>query len=301
MASKLDSRARGKAREFCVDEYKDHLIYKTLADREKNPGRRKILERLSEEEYKHYLFWRKLLGGECDARVSKLFLWIVILSRLIFGLTFTLKMLERGEEKTIAEYKDYLARLEGEEERELEDIIRDEETHENSLMSQIDEAVVKYMSFIVLGLADAIVEITGVHAGFLGVTSSTIVAGIAGLVVGFSAAISMASAAYLQAKHDFERNPVSSALITGLSYIGAVVVLAAPYFATHNMLIAFMVSITFAVTLIATFTFYGSVVFDKKFLREFVESTGLMLGTAFAAYFFGELLGVFFGVRGVFG
>lgn len=297
----LNVEAREGAREFCIDEYKDHIIYMTLAGREKNLERRRILERLAKEEYKHYLFWKKILGGKCDAEVNKLFLWIVILSRLILGLTFTLKMLERGEEKTIAEYKEYLDNLEGEERNELEAIIKDEETHESSLMSQIDEAVVKYMSFIVLGLADAIVEITGVHAGFLGVTSSTIVAGIAGLVVGFSAAISMASAAYLQAKHDFERNPVSSALVTGFSYIGAVVVLASPYFATHNMILAFVVSVSFAITLIATFTFYGSVVFDKKFLREFIESTGLMLGTAFAAYFFGEILGVYFGVRGVFG
>jgi len=298
---KLDGEALEKAREFCIDEYRDHLIYRELAAREKNPQRREILERLSSEEYEHYLFWRKILNQECEARISRLFLWIVVISRLILGLTFTLKMLERGEESTIEEYRRFLPLLQGDEKRELESIIGDEEKHERELMSQIDEAVVRYMSFIVLGLADAIVEITGVHAGFLGVTSSTLVAGIAGLVVGFSAAISMASAAYLQAKHDVEKNPVSSALTTGLSYIGAVAVLAAPYFITHSMIIAFTVSVSLAVTLIATFTFYGSVVFDKKFLSEFLESTGLMLGTAFAAYFFGELLGSYFGIRGVLG
>ncbi|MCE4614254.1 MAG: VIT1/CCC1 family protein [Desulfurococcales archaeon] len=297
----LTEQTKIKVREFCIDEYRDHIVYKTLARREKDIDRRKILEKLSEEEYKHYLFWKKVIGGECRARIGTSYLWIVTLSRIILGLTFTLKMLERGEEKTIAEYRGYLSNLGGEERQKLEEIIKDEETHESSLMSQINEAVVRYMSFIVLGLADAIVEITGVHAGFLGVTSSTTVAGIAGLVVGFSAAISMASAAYLQAKHDFEKNPISSALVTGFSYISAVVVLASPYFTTHNMLIAFLVSVSFAITLIATFTFYGSVVFDKKFLREFIESTGLMLGTAFSAYFFGEILGVYFGVRGVFG
>jgi VIT1/CCC1 family predicted Fe2+/Mn2+ transporter len=62
------------------------------------------------------------------------------------------------------------------------------------------------MSFIVLGLADAIIEITCVHVGFLGVTSSTLIAGVAGLVVGFAASISMASAAYLQAKPKFQPN-----------------------------------------------------------------------------------------------
>ena len=58
----------------------------------------------------------------------------------------------------------------------------------------IQEAMIKYIGFIAMGLADAIVEITGVHAGFLGVTNSTLFAGISGIVVGFSTAISMGSA-----------------------------------------------------------------------------------------------------------
>lgn len=297
--AKVSGTGARLAEEYCRDEYTDYVIYSMLARREKNPERKRILERLAEQEYDHMVFWNNLLGGQCKPRVSRFLLFLVVLSRMIFGLMFTLKLLERGEEETIQAYKNYLPILKGPEREGLEKIIHDEETHERSLLNQIDEAIIKYMSFIVLGLADAIVEITGVHAGFLGVTSNTIVAGIAGLVVGFSAAISMASAAYLQAKQETHRSPVTSALFTGVAYIGAVAILAAPYFLTHNMVLAFTVSILLAVALIVGFTFYGSIVFEKGFLREFLETTVLMLGTAFAAYLFGEMLGTYFGLRGL--
>jgi len=290
-----------KALEFCVDEYVDYKIYEYLAKHEKREDLKKILLRLAQEEYGHYEFWKKIAGRDCNVRVSERKLALIRLMRRVFGLTFTLKWLERHEESVIEEYKKILPLLEGAERKTLENIIVEEEKHENELISSIEETIVKYMSFIVLGLADAIVEITGVHAGFLGVTDYTIMAGIAGLIVGLSAAISMSSAAYLQAKHDLERSPMVSAAMTGIGYIGAVVLLAAPYFATHNMIAAFTASVLLGVILIAYFTYYGAIVFDRKFTREFLESTLLMLGTAAASYAFGEIIGSYFHVRGIFG
>ena len=283
-------------RGFCRDEYVDYTVYRELARREKNEGRRKILENLAATEYEHYRFWSKTLGGY-EPRVSGLFIKLFLVMRVLFGLTFTLKLLERHEEEVIRGYKRYAATLSGEEKTLVEEIIHQEEEHERYFMSQIDEGVVRYMSFIVLGLADAIVEITGVHAGFLGVTSSTLIAGIAGLVVGFAAAISMASAAYLQAKQDLARSPVISAITTGVSYIGAVAVLALPYFLTEDMIVAFTGSVILAVLLTAAFTFYGAVINERSFKREFAESVALILGTALATYLFGDFLGNLFGIQ----
>ncbi len=280
---------------YCKDEYGDHMVYKELANREKKEDRRHILEQLSEKELEHYRFWSNYTKGY-KPQVNRLLLLGVVFLRL-FGLTFTLKLLERNEGKTIAAYRKYSENLPADEKAILDSIIRDEEEHEHYFISQIDEGVLRYMSFIVLGLADAIVEITGVHAGFLGVTSSTLIAGISGLVVGFAAAISMASAAYLQAKHDLKRSPVLSAISTGLAYIGAVAMLALPYFLTHDMLLAFGGSVGLALTLTAAFTFYGSVITERMFAREFAVSVALTLGTALGAYLFGEFLGNAFGVR----
>lgn len=283
-------------KEFCEDEYRDYIVYTALSEVEKNDERKKILQQLAAAEHKHYTFWSSKADGY-KPHVNRLVIKFIVLLRFLFGLMFTLKLLERHESEVIKGYKSYLLKLEGDERRKLEEIIKEEEEHESYFMSQIDETVVKYMSFIVLGLADAIVEITGVHAGFLGVTSSTLIAGVAGLIVGFAAAISMASAAYLQAKHDVKRSPMISAITTGASYICAVAFLALPYFLTHDMIYAFTGSLILAILLTAAFTFYGAVINDKSFSREFIESTALIMGTAAATFLFGEFLGDFFGIK----
>ena len=284
------------AKEFCRDELMDSMIYRALAEREPDPARRSLLLRLAEQEHSHYLFWRSIAGGDCGEpprpRIS-----LLAISYRLLGPVFTLRLLERGEESTIEKYKRVLPLLSGEERRRLEEIIREEEEHEKRLLEEIQDARVKYLGYVALGLADAIVEVTGVHAGFLGATSNTIVAGVAGLIVGFSAALSMAGAAYLQAKHGKEESPLVSALVTGLSYIFSVVALALPYFLTHNMAYAFTASTLAGLLLTGGFTYYSSVVQGKGFLREYMESAGLLLATAFGSYLFGEALGGLTGIR----
>ncbi len=302
MGSRLEGKAVEKAREFCLDEYKDHLIYRQLAEYERDPRLREILVRLSEEEYEHYLFWSRLIGEDCKSSVSPWTIRLLRLSRRLLGLTFTLKLLELHEKDVIEEYKKYLDNLSGEDREILESIIEDEETHESKLMAGINEAIVRYLSFVALGLADAIVEITGVHAGFLGATKETLVAGIAGLIVGVSAAFSMAGAAYLQAKAEavegaLDRTPGRSALVTGLSYIFSVVMLALPYFLTKHMAYAFTVSVAMAVGIVAGFTFYNSVLNESSFRRELAENLAILFGTAIVAYLFGDVIGQVFGLE----
>ena len=294
----LAGEARARAVEFCRDEIFDARLYRMLAEMERDLARRRILERLAEQEEEHARFWGRLLGGDCGGyQPGSAKLAFIRLARRVFGLTFTIKFLERGEDKTIKAYKEYLSYLDGEDRRRLEEIIREEEEHERALIGEIDEAIIKYMSFIVLGLADAIVEITGVHAGALGSLGNTLAAGVTGLIVGFSAAISMGSAAYLQAKQELRRDPVKSAIVTALAYILTVGLLALPYFLTHNMIIAFGSSVVLALALVAGFTYYSSVVFDRPFLREVAETTVLTLGTALGAYLFGDALGTITGLR----
>lgn len=286
------------ARQYIIDEYADHQLYKDLAAREKDAGNRQALLKLAEQEYDHYLFWKKFLPGYQPV-LNPFFLAGFRLMRRLCGLTFTVKFLERREHKTAEEYKRVAVELSVEDKARLEKIIDDENEHEGFFIGQIQETVIKYMGFIALGLADAIVEVTGVHAGFLGVTNSTLFAGISGLIVGVSAAISMGSAAYLQAKQDPHRSAWTSAVITGISYILSVIMLAVPYFLTHNMSYAFMFSVLVGMALIAFLTFYSAVVFDRRFWREFFETVGLMLATAAITFVLGVFLGKAFGIQQV--
>ncbi|MEM3488679.1 MAG: VIT1/CCC1 family protein [Nitrososphaerota archaeon] len=282
---------------FAMDEFADYVIYKELSKREKNENYKMTLEKLAEIEKTHFEFWKSLSHNNFVVRISSIKVFILYVFRIIFGLTFTLKLFERHEKETIKAYEYILPKLKEEDKQVLLKIIKDEKEHESYFMSQINESVVKYMSFVVLGLADAIIEITGVHAGFLGVTSSTLIAGIAGLVVGFAASISMASAAYLQAKHGASFKPLTSATITGTSYLGAVSFLALPYFFITEMLMAFLSSLSFAIIMIAIFTTYGAVLREESITKEFVTGFSLTIGTAFAAFLFGEALGRLFGIH----
>ncbi|MFN4178973.1 MAG: VIT1/CCC1 transporter family protein [Armatimonadota bacterium] len=285
---------------FCVDEYTDFTIYTHLAKREKRDDFKQLLQKMAEQEFRHYEFWKSLSGRDCASEMPKWKLTLVTLSRILFGLTFTVKLLERHEEQVIEAYRQFIPKLPPDASARLSEILKDEEMHEKSLVSELNEGVVRYIGFIALGLADAVVEITGVHAGFLGATTTTLAAGVAGLIVGLSAAISMAAAAYIQAKHESVKNPIPSALATGIAYIAAVVLLAAPYFITHSNILAFVISVVLAFGLVVAFTFYSSVINESNFKREVVESTVVLFATALVSYLFGTMLGKIFGLQSIF-
>jgi vacuolar iron transporter family protein len=253
-----------------------------------------LLEKLSQQEYSHSEFWKTLVPADKEIKPRRVTVNGMIFLRTFLGVTFTTKFLESNEKDAVTTYETLLAAVPDSHKERLKQIIKDEQSHELSLIGQLKEKRIAYIGFIALGLADAIVDITGVHAGFLGVTGQTLIAGIAGIIVGFAAAISMGSAAYLQAKQDPEKSPLLSAFTTWVSYFCSVILLAFPYFLITSMIVAFTISTSIGILLLAAFTFYSAIVFDRPFLREFGESVGLMLGTALATFIVGTIVGRIF-------
>jgi VIT1/CCC1 family predicted Fe2+/Mn2+ transporter len=282
-----------------TNELTEHIVYHKLALMEKEPANRSALERLSAQEKMHYEFWQSLLP---DAEAKKIrarwyTVWGISFLRIVFGVTFITKFLETHETGAVQKYQATMGSIPESHRVRFAQIIEDEKSHEKALIAQLKEKRVSYIGFIVLGLADAIVEITGVHAGFLGVTGSTLIAGVAGIIVGFSAAISMGSAGYLQAKQEPDKSAILSGFLTWASYFCSVVLLALPYFLIRVMIPAFIVSTSVGIVLVASFTFYGAIVFDRKFWREFFETVGLMLGTALATFLLGIIVGSVFHIN----
>ena len=292
-----DSNFIRVAREAVLDEFKDYMVYTGLAKVERNADKKKLLEKLASQEFEHYKFWSKYSNIKLPVWRIRLYTLFMIFLRFVFGVTFVVKLLERGEEETIEKYKSVLNFLPDEDKEKLNSIIKDEEEHEKILISQIDETIVKYMGALVLGLADAIIEITGAHAGTLGTTNNTTVAGVIGLIVGIGAAISMASASYLQARQEMNKSPTISAFVTGLGYIFTVFLMSIPYFLTHNVYLAFTSSIIICIFLTFLFTFQAAVYNDRDFKLEFIQTVVLLLGTALLTYIIGEWLGKVFGIK----
>src|SRR5207302_1480149 len=127
-------------------------------------------------------------------------------------------------------------------------------------------------------------EISGIHAGTLGIYAKTELAGLAGVVAGMAASIAMASAAYAQAKQGFEGSAKWSAIYTGVSYMFTAIFLALPYFLTRSMVTALGVSLVVGVTLVAAMTYYDTVISARKFKRQFGEIAGIILAASFVLH-----------------
>ncbi len=282
-------------RDLCLDEYKAYSIYGALSRTPIiNRKIRTILEKASKDEYRHYIFWKKL-SNECKPRFTVIteFIWTMIL--MLFGVTVILKLLELTEKDTSSIYREVLKRY-PDLGKELENIVIDEERHEKEFLENIDEARIRHLGSIALGISDALVELTGVYAGGIGAFANTLSAGIAGLLAGISAAISMTIASYAQAKHEAGKNPRLAAMYTGVAYFIVVILLAIPYFAIQNIMTAFSISIVIAIIVIAYMTFYSYVIYNRKYVREFLESVALLLGVSILLYIAGRALGYLLGI-----
>lgn len=284
------------AAESAQDEYADRAVYLALSRRERNPEFKKALENIASGEESHYEFWRTYAP---DRKVSskRVRTYVIVFLRMILGLTFTLKLMERHEGKLHQRYRKIAESIPESDKARFTSMMESEEGQEDLLIGQIQENRVKYMSFIVLGLADAVVEISGIHAGSLGIYGRTGLAGLAGIIAGMAASIAMASAAYAQAKQGFQGSAKWSAIYTGVSYMITAVFLALPYFLTPNMAGALGVSLAIGVLLVAAMTFYDTVISARPFKRQFGEIAGIILGASFALFVVGTLVGQYLGIR----
>jgi VIT1/CCC1 family predicted Fe2+/Mn2+ transporter len=274
-----------------VDEYTDYVVYKRLSGLgfEKRHHFSATLKRLAEMEHGHYRFWGRYCP-EKKVAVSNLKVHFIILIRLLLGVTFAVKFLERNEKSTIKKYKAVARQIPQRDRPQFNRMVADEVEHENKFAEQFDESHIKYISFIVLGLADALVEIAGIHAGSLGIYNQTELAGLAGIIAGAAASIAMASAAYAQAKTGFKGSASLSAVYTGISYFVTALILATPYFLTKVMVDALTASLTLAVILIAFISFYGSVISGAVFRKDFIEISSIMFGATVALYLIGLVI-----------
>ncbi len=272
------------------NEITEYHIYKKLAENADTENR-KILLKIAEEELNHYNIWKKFTGTDVKPNRFKI-LRFYFISR-VFGLTFGLKLMESGEENAQQFYSELALKTE-----EIEKIIKEEGDHEDELLQMLDENFLKYTGSIVLGLNDALVELTGALAGFtLALKNSKLIA-LVGLVTGIAAALSMASSEYLSTKAEgTEKSPVKASVFTGLAYIITVFLLIFPYLIFDNYFVCLAITLLVAIFIIYIFNYYISVTKDLSFRRHFFEMILLSFGVATLSFFIGYLLRSVLGVE----
>ncbi len=273
------------------NELTESLVYGGIADRMKTGHNREVLIRCSSEELSHAEMWRKYTGVE--VRADKFKAWFFVTAARLIGFSFVLKLMENGESVTSAIYATQLPEI-----PEAKAISEEEDQHENALIELLDEERLQYVGSMVLGLSDALVELTGTLAGLTLALRNTKLVALSGLVTGISAALSMASSAYLSSRADGKADAFKSCVYTGCVYLATVMFLVAPYllFPKSMAFSALAVMLLVVLLIIAGFTWYISVAKNVSFKRRFTEMAGLSFGVAAISFVIGFIVSRWLGI-----
>ncbi|MBA7650931.1 MAG: rubrerythrin family protein [Calditrichaeota bacterium] len=271
-------------------EITEHHVYLKLARGVKSPENRRVLEKIANDELQHYRTWRKYT--QQDMKPYRLKIWKYYLISRIAGFTFGVKLMELGEGDAQHNYEQLRGTI-----SEAAAIIRDEYEHENALIELLDEERLRYIGSIVLGLNDALMELTGALAGLTLALQNTKLIALTGLITGIAAALSMGASEYLSTKsEETTRNPMRASIYTGSAYIITVIILILPYLILENFYVCLGCVLAAAVLIIAFFNYYISVAKDLPFRRRFLEMAGLSLGVAVLSFCIGFIIRSFLGV-----
>lgn len=271
-------------------EITEHKIYKRLAAKTKDQHNKQVLNSIAEDELKHYNIWKKYTGREVSPSqwdISK-FYWIARL----FGITFGIKLMEKGEENAQVNYEQI-----GQEIPEALTIGKEENDHEKELIKILREDKLEYIGSIVLGLNDALVEILGTLAGLTFALQNTKLVALAGIIAGIAGALSMSSSEYLSNKSEGNHEgAVKSAIFTGIAYIFAVVFLVVPYLIFTSPFVALIVAVIDSIFVVFIYSYYISIANDQPFRKRFWEMVILSTVVGLISFGLGYLARIAFGI-----
>ena len=273
------------------NELTESVIYEKIAKFAKGKENKQTLLRLSHEERAHNEIWKKYTGLSMKPEKLKILKYTLI--GRIFGFTFAVKLMENGEGNAQEEYKQLATDV-----PESIHIREQEEEHEQALLAMLDEERLQYVGSMVLGLNDALVELTGSLAGFTFAMQNTRLIALSGLIIGISATFSMASSEFLAARSEGRDDALKSCTYTGIAYLITVILLIAPYLVCSNeqFLLALVCMLAIVVLTIAGFTYYTSVAQDQPFRSRFLEMAVISISVAVISFFVGVLAKRFLGV-----
>ena len=290
------------------NEITEANVYFGMAEHTKGENG-KILKSIGNEEMSHYRRWQKLTDKNIKPSALKILFYSVV-ARLL-GLSFGLKLMERGEKSAQVNYRAILEYIPG-----IKDIIDDEDRHERTLLNMLDEERLQYIGSIVLGLNDALVELTGALAGLSFALQRTRLIAVTAFITGIAASFSMAASEYLSTKAETAarnehsehsastsvsekriKSPLKASIYTGLAYVTTVLLLILPYLFLGNYIICLAISLSIGVFIIFFFNYYISIAKDLVFKNRFFEMLAISLGIALLSFGIGVLVRIFFHVE----
>jgi len=276
------------------NEISEHYTYAWLAKHTRDARNREVLQRIAEEELGHYEVLKRLT--QTDVKPQKLRVLRYQLICRVLGISFGLRLMERGEEMS----ENIYGRLK-EELPELADLFLDEQRHETDILGLIREERIEYAGSIVLGLNDALMELTGALAGLTLALPNGKVIAMTGFITGVAASMSMAASGFLSTREEADENttksPLKSAGYTGAAYIVTVLILIMPYLVLSNVYASAAVMMTLSVLIILSYNFYITTAKGLRLWRRFGQMVAISLGVAGISFLVGMIARLLFRVE----
>lgn len=290
----MDKKAEKQIAIFQKDEITGEIVYTKLANVCKDAQNRDILQKMADAEHSHYEFWKGISGRDVEPNRWRIF-WYYLMARIL-GLSFALKLMEKLEQGGASEYAQFESLV-----PDARRLGEEEESHEQALLGMIEEEHLVYVGSIVLGLNDALVELTGTLAGLTFALQRGRLVAVSGIITGIAAAFSMAASDYLSSRAEGNEKAGKSALYTGIAYLITVVLLVLPYLIfpqTGGWIYGSLaITLLIAVLIILGFNFYVAVAKDLDFKSRFLEMLGISLGVAAFSFLVGLLVRLVFKIE----
>ena len=288
--SELSKNIMKKVKKMQLGEINSFYLYEYLSKKMKDEKNKKILDKIAKQEMHHYVIWEKVT--KVKIRANKFTLFLFKMMNFFLGYTFTLKLMEKSEDKAqlyYEEIKEYLPIA--------ADVAIEEHEHEKELLGMLDEERLNYIGSIVLGLNDALVELTGTIAGLTLAFADSKMITLSAIITGIAASLSMASSEYLSSKADGSANALKSSIYTGIAYIITVAFLVLPYLLIpDNHFLSLGIMIGVVILIIFFFNYYISVAKDLNFRKKFFQMIIISLGVSIISFGIGFLVKTVIGV-----
>lgn len=153
-----------------------------------------------------------------------------------------------------------------------------------------------YCGAIVLGMHDALVELSGIIAGLTFAVENNRIIVMTGAITAASASLSMAVANYQALRADDRNDAARAAVYTCAAYVVTSIMLILPFVVLENRFWALGAMGVIAVLIIFVFNSVTGYLTGRPFMRQFWVMLGICACVALAAFFIGQSARHFLGI-----
>lgn len=139
----------------------------------------------------------------------------------------------------------------------------------------------RYLDAVILGLNDALVELTGALAGFTVALHDSRLIILAGITTGVAATLSMAASEFLAKEAETrQNNSYFAAFCTGIAYLLTTAILLLPYFIFTLPFTALIFSFIAAALIIIGFTYVAAKIRHVSFIKGCLKMLAISFSVA---------------------